>query len=816
MPSYVRVIIPLSVPELYTYAIAEDLSIASGVRVEVPFGKGDKTYAAIVYDTVHEAPLAYDPKSILEVLDDTPVVTQAQLRLWKWMAAYYCCHLGDISAAALPSGLRLSSETSLVFNDQYEGDFSQVDDQDYLVAEALSIQKQLSVKEIETILQRKSAKKSIQRLVEEGIAFIKEELQHTYKQKKIPYVQWAATYRNDPATIRYAFDQTSRSDRQTRLLLGLTQLLKQQKTATVDKKILLETFDLKATDVKALVDKGILEIIHLEQSRLASYQEETIDAQTLTPIQNVAIQASLEAFDSHMPVLLHGVTGSGKTRVYMELMAQAIAKGQQVLYLLPEIALTTQIIERVQKIFGDEVVVYHSKLNSNERVEVWKAVLHGKKIIVAPRSGIFLPFQQLGLIIVDEEHDASFKQAEPSPRYQGRDVALMMAQIYEANVILGTATPSIESYYNALSGKYHLVEMMERVLGATLPSIAIADVAKATKNKSLKANVTPQLLQAMKDTLEEGKQIILFQNRRGYAPKLVCETCGWTQQCTNCDISMTYHMHSNDLRCHYCGERSKQPTQCPACGSHHMITEGIGTERIEEDIQILLPTAKIQRMDWDTVKSKNAHATILKQFTEGTTNVLIGTQMVTKGLDFDNVGLVGVILADNLFYFPDFRASERAFQLLTQVAGRAGRKATTGSVIIQARNASHPTLAEVISGDYRAFYQREIDERKTFLYPPFAKLIQIVLKHKDREMLHKAASLFVQVLPSEYRKYMHGPVVPSIPRLRNYYIMTVLFKLPRKQELLTTFKKEVSNMAGHLPYQKGLSGLRCIIDVDPN
>jgi len=563
------------------------------------------------------------------------------------------------------------------------------------------------------------------------------------------------------------------------------------------------------------VKRGVLEIYKKEISRLGKYEEDVIDSFPLSEQQIRAIDEVKTQFETQNVVLLQGVTGSGKTRVYIELIEQAIARGEQVLYLLPEITLTAQIIARLQKIFGDDISVYHSKFNNSERVEIWQSVLNGKAVVVGARSGMFLPYRNLSLIIVDEEHDASFKQIDPAPRYNARDMAVYMAHLHKAKVVLGTATPSIESYQNAIDGKYGLVEMKERFGGLELPKVKIVDLKQETRKKTIQSHFSSVLIGELKAALERGEQAILFQNRRGYAPTLNCQTCGWVSECINCDVSLTYHKYSNTLKCHYCGHHKKLAKTCPACGQQKLTIKGFGTEKIEDELQIILPDAKLARMDYDTVRTKNAHAEIINKFENKQIDILIGTQMVTKGLDFDNVGIVGVLSADHLLHFPDFRASERAFQLITQVSGRAGRKKKQGLVIIQAYDTEHPVLAEVFTNDFTNFFRREIMERKSFDYPPFRRLIQIQLSHKKIENVRFAADFFAKHLKSKLGKRVLGPTEPGISRVRSYYLRDIVIKLEKNKRVIDGTKNLILETVNLLHQQKGMSNIKVNIDVDP-
>ncbi len=811
---YVKVIIPIAVPKTYTYFVPAALvpQIQVGVRVEVQLGR-NKRYAALVDELDAPEPVDYKAKPILSVIDQGPIVTLGQLQLWKWMANYYTCTIGEVMSAALPAGFRLASETrvviSPVFDDNYEG----LSDKEYLIAEALSIQNELSLEDIRKILNQKTVYPLIQKLLDRKLIYLKEELKNQYKPKVVRCIRLAEPYASDPNQLEKAFDLLSRSSRQVEAMMALLQLVR--KKEIIKCQVVYEMAKVDSAVLKAMEKKGVVELYSQEVSRLGGYEEELADAAELSQQQVEALDSIQEQFEDKSVVLLHGVTGSGKTRVYTELIQKALARGEQVLYLLPEIALSTQITSRLKKIFGDDALVYHSRLNNHERVEMWQKVMEGNSLLIGVRSSLFLPFQNLRLIIVDEEHDTSYKQVDPAPRYNARDTAIYLGQLAGAKVLLGTATPSIESFRNAQQGKYGMTAMPERFGGVELPEMVIVDAGTEQRMKRMHSHFTNQLLEELKAALERGEQAILFKNRRGYAPTMRCVDCNWHSECKNCDVSLTYYKYSQNLRCHYCGFQRALPKTCPACGSHQLVVKGFGTEKIEDELKILLPKARIRRMDFDTVKGKYAHARIINDFEERRIDVLVGTQMVTKGLDFDNVGIVGVLSADHLLQFPDFRASERAFQMITQVSGRAGRKRKQGKVLVQAFDLHHPILPEVVQNDYLHFFERELKERAEFFYPPFSRLIQISLKHKSPELLNEGAKIFVQVLRQGLGERVVGPAVPGIPRVRNLYLLDILLKLERKAPVLAAAKQLIREATIHLHSQKGFSAVRVRVDVDP-
>ena len=818
--TYVRVIVPLPLPKLYTYSVPFHLipEVKIGVRVEVQLGRNG-LYAALVYEIHQETP-DYQAKPILAVLDEEPVVTEKQFRLWDWMSEYYVCTMGEVMQAALPAGLKLAGETRLViYPDYQEVDWltlsAQFNNKETFIVEELQRRGEISVGDLQKLMNQKTIQPFIKTLLEKKIVFLKEELQERYKAKKVSMVTLAEPYSlTNPASIKAAFEVLgTRSNRQMETFMAYIQLAKQKKEIT--RKELQEKAGVDSQIVKKIGEKGIFHIYDVEVSRLGSYEEEGIGNYALSEMQQTAFDEVIAGFEEKNVVLLHGVTGSGKTQVFVELMEHIISQGKQVLYLLPEIALTAQIVGRLQRHFGDKIVVYHSKFNTNERVEIWRAVQEGTPIILGARSALFLPFRDLGLILVDEEHDPSYKQTDPSPRYNARDAAVFLSYLYNAKTLLGTATPSLETYRNVQQNKYGLVEMRTRFGGVAMPKIMVVDAAEETKMKRMKSHFSPQLLEALQQCIENGEQAILFQNRRGYAPMYHCGTCGWTAECIDCDVSLTYHKFTNDLHCHYCGYQQKLPKYCKACNSTHLIIKGFGTEKIEDELKIYLPDVRVLRMDWDTVKGREGHDRIIQLFESKEIDILVGTQMVTKGLDFDNVGLVGVLSADQMLHFPDFRASERAFQLLVQVAGRAGRKKKQGKVIIQAFNVGHPVLKEVIHNEFDAFIKREMHERYDFSYPPFYRLIQIQLKHKKIEVLAEAAQFFADRLRLKLGERVLGPAVPGVARVRTYYLMDIMIKLGLNSKGLIYTKELIKEVQDELRNKKGMGSARVLVNVDP-
>ncbi len=811
---FADIILPLALPKrTYTYYVPDELASAvqPGMRVEVPFGKS-KLYSGVV-ERVHDQKPEYRVKGVLAVLDDVAVVNARQLQLWDWLAEYYCCTLGEVMIAALPGHLKLSSETKLVHNPDYGDDFSELDNEEYLLAEALLLQNEITIDDVRKILNKKTVFPTVHRLLLKGVLSLREDLQEKFRPKKVIAVRLAEPYRSDQELLRPVLDELEKTERQMEALLAYLHLSRNR--PWVRRQEVIDKAGVSESSLRTLVKKEVLEFYEREISRVAGFEDELVEAGELSAQQRRALTEIHAQFRDKNTVLLHGVTGSGKTRVYLELMREVLLQGGQVLYLLPEIGLTTQIITRLQRVFGADVVVYHSKINTNERVEVWRAAAAGKPVLLAARSGLFLPFQNLQLVIVDEEHDPSFKQYDPAPRYNARDTAIYLAALYGAKVLLGTATPAVETYYNAQSGKYGLVEMMERFGGLELPEMITIDLREQHKTRQMQSIFAPALIDALKTALGNGEQAILFQNRRGYSPILECQLCGWNAQCRNCDVSLTYHKFSNRLRCHYCGYQQEPATVCPACGSGKIGLLGFGTEKIEDELKLFLPEARIGRMDLDTAGTKTSLAAILNDFEEKRFDILVGTQMVTKGLDFDNVAIVGVLGADQLIRFPDFRSGERAYQLLTQVAGRAGRKHKRGLVLVQAWNPAHPVLQEALRGDFQGLFARELAERKEFHYPPFFRLIHITLQHKDDKVVLQAATLFGKLLRQKLGERVLGPVQPHIPRIRNYYGQNIMLKLEKSAPVIRAAKEMIRQVSETVTSKPGWSQVRVGVDVDP-
>ena len=808
---YADVILPLALPEVYSYSIPPELAsqITIGIRVEVPLK--NKMYSGIVYKIRSES--AIKTKPIRSVIDDFPIVTELQLTFWEWMADYYCASLGEIMHNALPSGLKLESETKVIINPEFDIDTITLSDDEYLVADALSIRNELTIAQIQEILQRKTVYPVLKKLLEEQIISIKEALIEKFKPKMATFVKLTARHKEDN-NLTNAFELVSKSTKQTEVLLAFAQLSRQQKEVSVTDLATLAKVD--AATIKALVKKEIFSVFERTVSRLNLDEKSEINAlPQLTEAQNTALQQTEAAFVDGKPCLIHGVTGSGKTRVYAELIKKEIALGNQVLYLLPEIALTSHIVERLKSLFNAEILVYHSRLNNQERVEIWNAVGKGAKIIVGARSSVFLPYKNLKLVVIDEEHDPSFKQQEPAPRYNARDAAIFLTKMHGAKVVLGSATPSLESMFNVKNQKYSLSVLSERYGDATMPSIEIIDLRPAYKDQRFDGIFSAPLIDAMHTTMEEGKQVLLFQNRRGYSPSLHCPMCGWKAECVNCDVHLTLHKLSQELRCHYCNTRTKVPPQCPACGTVELVEQGFGTERIEEVIKTHFPNKTAARIDLDTAKTKLQFEKILYEFEERKIDILVGTQMITKGIDFDNIGLVAVLNADSLFRFPDFRANERAFQLLTQVAGRAGRRGMSSQVLIQTFTPDHPIIRETLDQDYASFFKREMYERQKFIYPPAYRLIHIEVHHKYKEIAHEAAQMLAKIIQKHIGNRMVGPAVPSIERIRGLYIRSMMIKMEKNHVVGKKIRQIIKDAITEVKRYPNTKTIRIIVDVDP-
>lgn len=810
--TWVEVILPLALPKTYTYAVTENLihKVQIGSRAEVVFGK-NKKYAGIIKSISNQKP-AYETKALLNVIDDDPVIYPKQLEFWKWISEYYMCTEGEVMAAALPTHLKLSSEAILIYNEEYGEDFSALDDEEYLLAEALLIKKELKITEVQQISNIIHVYPLIKRLIEKKVCFVWESLTDKYKEKKENFVLLNPQFSSDEK-LSQLMDEFGRAPKQLELLLSFLHLSKTE--GEVSQSELLKKSGASAAQLKSLQDKNILFVERRSTDRIPSLPKKMEVNFELNISQKKALQEIDTVFEKKEVCLIHGVTSSGKTQLYIKQIEKFVKEGKQVLYLLPEITLTAQIIRRLQLYFGGNIAIYHSKFNNNERIEIWNKIKTGElKIILGARSALFLPFKNLGLIVIDEEHDPSFKQQDPAPRYNARDAAVFYASLFAAKVLMGSATPSLESYYNAQKNKYGLVTLTERFGGTQLPEIKIIDTKSVAASKKGKVMISPQLKAGIEAALQKDEQVILFQNRRGYAPFLICGTCGFIPQCENCSVTLTLHKYSNKLHCHYCGNTYPKLVSCPACGSVNWMEKNFGTERIEEELNNDFPNNRIARMDVDAVKGKNAHDTLIKLFEQHRIDILAGTQMVVKGLDFEKVSLVGILDADGLLTFADFRVNERAFQLMEQVSGRAGRKAATGLVLIQASKIDHPVLLLVQQHDYLKFYEFEMEMRKHFFYPPYSRLIRITLKHSVKEIVFEAADVLAKSLEKDF-EHLIGPASPVVGRIRNQFLVEILIKLKKDAAHLQNQKKVISNHIDLLKSDKRFRSVVVIPDVDP-
>lgn len=812
---YAEVIIPLALPKNYTWAIPVHLqdAVKTGCRVEVVLGK-NKRYSGIVKQVHDLKPFAFDPKDILNLLDEEPIVYPQQLQLWEWMAGYYMCSEGEVMQAALPSHLKLSSETNLTYNEEYGDDFSDLDDEEFLVAEALLIKKELKFSEVQQILDASHVYPVIKKLLEKGVCMVWEALKEKYKQRTETYVSLHSTFHNEENLSKLLNEWSkNKAPKQLELLLSYLHLIKT--VGEVTQPELLKKANASTAQLKGLVDKNILTLETRSIDRIHTLPKDVKIDFELSEAQTLAGDDVLQVFNGKAVCLLQGVTASGKTLIYIKIIEQMIKSGKQVLYMLPEIALTAQIIRRLQKYFGGYITIYHSKFNPNERVEIWNKIKTGEtKVVLGARSSLFLPFKDLGLIIVDEEHDASFKQQDPAPRYHARDAAIYYSSLFNAKVLLGSATPSIESYYNTQLGKYGLVKLTERYGNVKMPLIEVVDVKNIfTQNKG-KLILSPQLIEAIQQTIYNKKQVILFQNRRGYSPYEICAVCGWIPHCENCDVSLTFHKAKNKLQCHYCGTTYPLVLTCAACGSHNFIQKNFGTEKMEEALAEAFPNARIARMDYDSIRGKNDHDTLIKLFEQQKIDILAGTQMVVKGLDFEHVTLVGIVDADALLNFTDFRVNERAYQLMEQVSGRSGRREEQGKVIVQVSNTKHPVLQFVQQHNYEDLYEFEIENRKNFHYPPFSRIIQIICKHKEKHIAEEAANILGQFLNLQYSTYLSGPAEPVVNRVRNQYLMELLLKLPKDAQLIKQCKRDILQQVAIIQSNKRYRSVTIIPDVD--
>ncbi len=822
--NFADIILPVPIPKMFTYKIPTLLKpqIQIGARVIVQFGK-KKVLTGIIGKVHNKPPQAYEAKPILDILDLQPSVNPLQIRFWVWMAEYYCCHIGEVMHAALPSGLRLSSESKIQLNPNFDREESNypLDMREEKILEALETKEEISYEDCEKILGIKTIHPILKSLVTKEAILIFEKVQEKYTPKVETRIRFTKEIAASKSALEAVFEGISGKPKQESILLKyLRDVPVFQKPKLnekgLDKATLLEEGDSESS-LKTLIKNGVFETFKLVVNRIGEEEAER-EASELSSTQQASLEEIKTYFESKQTVLLHGVTGSGKTEIYIKLIQEVLESGSQVLMLLPEIALTTQIVSRLKQVFGSQMGVYHSKYSDNERVEVWNGVLTGRfSFVVGVRSSIFLPFDSLGLIIVDEEHEPSYKQFDPAPRFHARDAATMLAYFHQARTLLGSATPSFESYYNATQGKFGYVEINHRFGDARMPEYHLADLAADRKKNLLKLDSTRLMREKIQAALDRQEQVLIFQNRRGYSPYIQCEDCGWTGQCVQCDVSLTYHQFAEEMRCHYCGYREKVPQSCPACGSTQLTTMGMGTERIEESLGLLFPEARMGRMDLDTTRNKYGYQRLLDEFGAGQLDILVGTQMITKGLDFGKVTVVGIWDGDRILNFPDFRAGERAYQQITQVAGRAGRREIQGQVVIQTRNPENELFGKVIQGDYYEFFRQEMFDRKKFYYPPYVKLVKITTRHADSKIAEKAAhALHREMATIQAKKIVLGPEKGIIARIKNQYQFESMVKLDRSGTTQTAFKESLAKILEELQSRPEFRSVRWIVDVDPS
>ena len=819
MKKFVDVIVPLPIADKYTYSLPAEWEdrVSVGCRVVVPFGR-KKYYTAIVAKVHEVQPEEYETKDISEVLDERPALLPHQLTFWEWLADYYLCTVGDVYKAALPSGMKLESESLVVYNEDFEAD-APLPEKEQRVLDLLSTDPEQCVTQLERASGIKNILPVIKSLLEKKAIVMKEELKRSYKPRMEARVRLTDAMRSEE-TLQQEFNQLARSPKQLAVLMKYIELSGWLNAGSVlkevSKKQLQEASGASAAIIKGLLDKGVLEVYEHEIGRLTAGPLETVATNSLNEAQQRAYEAVLSTFFQKNVCLLHGVTSSGKTEIYIKLIEQAIKAGKQVLYLLPEIALTAQITERLKRVFGNRLGIYHSKFPDAERVEIWQKQLseHDYDVILGVRSSIFLPFRRLGLVIVDEEHENTYKQQDPAPRYHARNAAIVLASYYGAKTLLGTATPSIETYYNATHGKYGLVALKERYQHIQLPAIEVVDIKELARKKRMTAQFSPQLLVKIREALDHKEQVILFQNRRGFAPMIECKTCGWVPKCKNCDVSLTYHKGLHQLTCHYCGYTYPVPKSCPACGGVELVNRGFGTEKIEDDIKQIFPEARVARMDLDTTRTRSAYERIINDFQEGRTDILIGTQMVSKGLDFDHVSVVGILNADSMLNYPDFRSYERAFQLMAQVAGRAGRKNKQGLVILQTKSPDIPLIHQVVTNDFAQMNTEQLDERGLFKYPPFYRLIYVYLKHRKEDVLEQAAFCMAEALRQGLGERVLGPDKPPVSRIQLLYIKTIVVKV-EQQASMAKIREYLKQVQRFIIEDERFRSLIVYYDVDP-
>lgn len=825
---FAEVLLPLPLPGSFTYRVPFGLNdaVKPGIRAAVQFGQ-KKIYTALILRLTEKPPAGYTPKYLLSLLDEEPIVSEIQLKFWEWLAGYYLCFTGEVMNAALPSALKLASETRITINPDAPADASDgLNEKEFLLLETLHHRKVVAISEVAKILEQQKTLPVIRNLLDRRLIISEEELNDPYKPRMEEFLQLGESYINNEDALKEVFDLLEKKARkQLEVLMNFLHLSRYGtgNSRLVTRKELTRESSGTAIQINSLVEKGILQSFRKIVSRLDPGATEKSDQQIeLSGAQQKAFREIRESLETREVVLLHGVTSSGKTELYIRLIQETVDKGQQALFLLPEIALTTQIIQRLRKHFGSRVGVYHSRFNIHEKAEIYKAVLSGNEIselnrfdiVLGARSAVFLPFRNLGLIVVDEEHDPSYKQMDPAPRYNGRDAAIFLARLHHAKVLLGSATPSVESFFNAKRGKYGFVELSGRYAGMEMPEIHLVDIREAARQGKMKSHFSEILLDDLRAVLANKEQAILFQNRRGFSLRLECEHCHWMPTCRNCDVTLVYHKKNNQLRCHYCGYISRVPEKCPECNGLQVRMKGFGTEKVEEELGIILPGARIARMDLDTTKTKHALHQIIADFEAQKIDILAGTQMVTKGLDFDHVSLVSILNADNMLSYPDFRSAERSYQLMAQVSGRSGRKNKRGKVIIQTRMPGHAVILQVMNNDYTGMYERQVAERMKFGYPPFTRLIQLKLRHKDSEFLNRAAARLAADLRKEFGSAILGPEYPMVSKIMNLYIKQILFKIGQGK-IVRESKDQMMQIVEEFQKSVEFRSVRVVIDVDP-
>jgi len=817
---YARVILPLAVEGTFTYVVPEELRklVSPGSRVLVSFGK-KRIYTALVKDLISESPPDFKTKPILDVLDKLALVGEKQLQLWDWMSDYYMCTIGEVMRAALPSGLRPESESRARSNSAYV-DQGDLDSYERLLLEVIKDQGEVKLENLQLSGISKNPLRILKQLVDKGAVELNEFIRSSVSRRRVSYIRFTTSYESEESLL-CLLDQLKRAPRQGELVEKMLQLSEGDKI--LHNPLLLKKDLLKLGAgpgaLTALIKKKVLEQIDREELGAGSDLEPTRKPFTLNKEQSAAIDGIRNQFQLHQSVLLQGVTSSGKTELYIHLIDEMLRKNRQVLYLLPEIALTTQIIQRMRQVFGSRVGVYHSRYSDSERIHVYRNLLgltedQTYSVIIGVRSAIFLPYKKLGLIIIDEEHETTFKQHDPAPRYHARDTAQVLALYQDARVLLGTATPSFETLYNSRTNKFGFVNIPSRYGNVKAPEVILANTRVAKKRKQLVSHFTPELVQGITDALANKEQIILFQNRRGYSNYIICNECSYIPKCSRCDVSLTYHRISGKLECHYCGHKEAVPGACPSCSSTTMSMKGFGTEKIEDELAMVFEGARVGRLDTDAARSAKGYEKIIASFESGNLDILVGTQILSKGLDFENVSLVGVLDADSMLHFPDFRAFERSFQLIYQVSGRAGRRSKQGKVIIQTMDPDHPVIRYICNADYEGLYADQMEERQIFGYPPFRRMIRVTFRHKIPSILDGACDLATRELKDIFTSRVYGPQYPPVRKVHNHFIKQIILKVEREasyeraRELLKEVLQGISS-------REVFRSIRISIDVDP-